>query len=150
MDDCTAGDVTRQKCCHWLRDGPFDTPSRAVRTASGSIHSCYNTPIGSFTGKEKEMLQQITIEIQDANQFASILRGALDRELRLVEYAIVRTLDRLREFESKFSMSTTEFERRFHPGDLEETLDFIEWEGEIETLRLLEEKRQVIQGAHIK
>ncbi len=96
------------------------------------------------------MLQQITIEIQDANQFTPILRGALDRELRLVEYAIVRTLDRLREFEQKYNMTTSEFQRRFTADDLGETLDFIEWDGEFDTLRLLEEKKQMIQGAHIK
>ena len=96
------------------------------------------------------MLQHITIEIQDANQFASILRGALDRELHLVEYAIVRTWDRLREFEQKYNMSTSEFQRRFTADDLGETLDFIEWDGEIDTLRLLEEKKKMIQDAHIK
>jgi len=96
------------------------------------------------------MLQQITIEIQDASQFTSILRSALDRELRLVEYAIVRTWDRLREFEQKYNMSTSEFQHRFTADDLGETLDFIEWDGEFDTLRLLEEKKQMIQGMHIK
>ena len=96
------------------------------------------------------MLQHITIEIQDASQFEAILRGALDRELRLVEYAILRTWDRLREFETKFGMSTNEFKRRFTADDLGETLDFIEWDGEIDTLHLLEEKKNIIQGAHIK
>ena len=96
------------------------------------------------------MLQQITIEIQDASEFESVLRGALDREVHLVEYAILRTWDRLREFEQRFGMSTDEFKRRFNADDLGETLDFIEWVGEIDTLRLLEEKKKMIQDAHIK
>jgi hypothetical protein len=96
------------------------------------------------------MLQQITIEIQDASQFASVLRAALEREVHLVEYAILRTWDRLREFEKKYGMSTAEFERRFTADDLGETLDFIEWDGEIDTLRLLEEKKKMIQEARIK
>ena len=96
------------------------------------------------------MLQHITIEIQDASQFESILRGALDREVHLVEYAILRTWDRLHEFEKKFSMSTDEFKRRFTADDLGETLDFIEWDGEIDTLRLLEEKKKMIVEARIK
>ena len=96
------------------------------------------------------MLQQITIEIQDASEFESVLRGALDREVHLVEYAILRTWDRLREFEQRFGMSTDEFKRRFNADDLGETLDFIEWDGEIDTLRLLEEKKKMIQDAHIK
>ena len=96
------------------------------------------------------MLQQITIEIQNASEFESVLRGALDREVHLVEYAILRTWDRLRGFEKKFGMSTDEFSRRFTADDLGETLDFIEWDGEIDTLRLLEEKKKMIQDAHIK
>jgi hypothetical protein len=47
-------------------------------------------------------------------------------------------------------MDTAEFERRFKPGDLEKTLDFIEWMGEIKTLRLLEEKRNALKEARIK
>jgi len=96
------------------------------------------------------MLQQITIEIQDASEFGSVLRAALEREVHLVEYAILRTWDRLREFEKKYGMSTAEFERRFTPEDLGETLDFIEWDGEAETLRLLEEKKMMILEARIK
>lgn len=96
------------------------------------------------------MLQQITIQTPDASQFESILRSALGREVHLVEYAILRTWERLREFEKQYGMSTTEFERRFTPDDLGETLDFIEWDGEVKTLRLLEEKQKMIKAARIK
>lgn len=96
------------------------------------------------------MLQEITIQTTDLNQFKPILQTALQREIHLVEYAILRTQERLAEFEKKFGMSTSEFERRFHPGDLEETLDFIEWWGEVKTLRLLDEKLAVVKTAHIK
>ncbi len=96
------------------------------------------------------MLQQITIETPNLNQFEPILRVALEREVHLVEYAILRTQERLAEFEKKFGISTTEFERRFHPGDLEETLDFIEWWGEVKTLRLLDDKLEIVKAAHIK
>ena len=45
---------------------------------------------------------------------------------------------------------TDEFKRRFTADDLGETLNFIEWDGEIDTLNLLEEKKKMIQGARIK
>lgn len=96
------------------------------------------------------MSQEITIEIQDASQFESILRTALEREAHLIEYAILRTWDRLKEFEKQFGMSTAEFERRFTSDDLGETLEFIEWDGEVDTLRLLEEKQKIIKEARIK
>jgi len=96
------------------------------------------------------MLQQITIETPNLIQFEPILRTALEREIHLVEYAILRTQERLSEFEKKFGMKTAEFERRFKPGDLEETLDFIEWWGEVKTLHLLDEKLTVVKAARIK
>jgi hypothetical protein len=115
------------------------------------IHSCYNiTSQLPLADKENEMLQQITIETPNISQFEPILRTALEREVHLVEYAILRTQERLAEFEKKFGLSTSEFERRFHPGDLEVTLDFIEWWGEVKTLRLLDEKLAVVKAAHIK
>ena len=96
------------------------------------------------------MLQQITIQTTDAERLKPLIQSAIRNQLEDVEHGIQLTNQRLAEFEKKYNMSTTEFERRFHPGDLEETLDFIEWEGEIETLHLLEEKKSVIQSAHFK
>ncbi len=96
------------------------------------------------------MLQQITIQTTDAERLKPLIQSAIRNQLEDVEHGIQLTNQRLANFEKKYNMSTAEFERRFHPGDLEETLDFIEWEGEIETLRLLEEKKSVIQSAHFK
>ena len=96
------------------------------------------------------MLQQITIQTTDAERLKPLIQSAIRNQLEDVEHGIQLTNQRLAEFEKKYNMSTTEFERRFHPGDLEETLEFIEWEGEIEALHLLEEKKSVIQSAHFK
>jgi len=96
------------------------------------------------------MLQQITIQTPNAKQLKPIIKSAIRIQLEDVEHGIQMTRERLAAFEKKYKMSTAEFERRFHPGDLEETLEFIEWEGEIETLQLLEEKKNIIQSARIK
>jgi hypothetical protein len=96
------------------------------------------------------MLQQITIQTPNITEFEPILRSALEREIHLVEHAIVRTLERLAEFESQYGMSTAEFERRFTADDLGETLDFIDWWGEIKTLRLLDEKKKIILASEIR
>ena len=96
------------------------------------------------------MLQQITIQTTDAERLKPLIQSAIRFQLEDVEHGIQLTKERLATFEKKYDISTAEFERRFHPGDLEETLEFIEWEGEIETLQLLEEKKSVIQSAHIR
>ena len=46
-------------------------------------------------------------------------------------------------------MTTAEFLRRFTRDDLGETLDFIEWDGEVKTLELLEEKKALFEEAKV-
>ena len=96
------------------------------------------------------MLRQVTISTKNVERFKPLLRSALEREVHLVEYAILKTRERLAEFEKLFDMETAEFERRFNADDLGETLDFIEWWGEAQTLHLLDEKKNIIKSAQIK
>lgn len=96
------------------------------------------------------MLQQITIETSNAQRLKPWIRSVIENTVYDVEHGIQKTRAKLEAFEKQFGMSTAEFERRFKPGDLEETLDFIEWQGEIKTLRLLEEKLDAFKEAQVK
>ena len=96
------------------------------------------------------MLQQITIETPNAKQLKPLIRSVIENAVYDVEQGIEKTRAKLEAFEKQFNMSTAEFERRFKPGDLEETLDFIEWQGEIKTMRLPEEKLKVLKEAKVK
>ncbi len=96
------------------------------------------------------MLQQITIQTSNAKRLKPMLSSVLQDALDDVEHGIALTRARLADFEKQYAMSTAEFERRFKPGDLEESLDFIEWQGEIKTLRLLEDKYNLLKEAKVK
>ena len=96
------------------------------------------------------MLQQITIQTPNAKRLKPLIRSVIENAVYDVEHGVQKTRAKLEAFEKQFGMSTAEFERRFKPGDLEETLDFIEWEGEIKTLRLLEEKLDAFKEAKVK
>jgi len=93
------------------------------------------------------MYQQITIQTPNARKLKPLIRSVLKTAVYDVEQGVKKTRANLEAFEKQFGMSTAEFERRFKPGDLEETIDFIEWEGEIKTLRLLEEKLNALKEA---
>ncbi|MGC1376193.1 MAG: hypothetical protein WA821_08225 [Anaerolineales bacterium] len=95
------------------------------------------------------MLQQITIETSNAKRLKPLLKSVIANELYDVQHGIQLTRAKLKAFEKQYKMSTAEFERRFTPDDLGETLDFIEWMGEIKTLRLLEEKHDTLKEAKI-
>jgi hypothetical protein len=99
--------------------------------------------------KEIKMLQEVTIQTTNAKRLKPLLQSVISNELYDVGHGIQLTLTKLKAFEKQYNMSTAEFERRFTPDDLGETLDFIEWMGEIKTLRLLEEKRNTLKEAKI-
>ena len=96
------------------------------------------------------MLQQITIQTPNAKRLKPLIRSVIENAVDDVEHGIELTRASMEAFEKQYNMSTAEFERRFKPGDLEETLDFIQWQGEIKTLRLLEEKRNALKDTKIK
>ena len=96
------------------------------------------------------MLQEITIQTPNAKRLKPLIQSALQFQLDDVEKGVRLTLERLKSFETQYHMSTAEFLRRFKPGDLEETLDFIEWQGETKMLALLEEKRDALKDARLK
>jgi hypothetical protein len=111
---------------------------------------CYNIISQCFTGKENEMLQEITIQTTDLEQFKSVLQTALERESKLLEYSIQRTHEALAPFEQRYNMTTDEFERKFNAREIEETLDFLDWWMEVEALRHLEVRRNLIKDARVE
>lgn len=96
------------------------------------------------------MLQEITIQTSDLEQFKSVLETALGRETKLLEFSIQRTREALVPFETRYNMTTDEFERKFNAREIEETLDFLDWWMEVEALRHLEARRNLIKDARVE
>jgi hypothetical protein len=95
------------------------------------------------------MLQQVTITAETSSSLKPLLEGAIQNELKLLAHGIRRTRERLAAFEQQYGMTSDEFERRFNGQDLKETLDFIDWSGEIKMLRLLEDQQRTLAGAQL-
>lgn len=95
------------------------------------------------------MLQQVTITSEARTSLKPLLRSAIRGELRLLAFGIARTRERLAQLEQQYGMPTAEFMRRLMAGEVDESLDFIEWQGEVKTLRYLEEQRQALEQAEV-
>jgi hypothetical protein len=52
-------------------------------------------------------------------------------------------------YETRFGMTTADMESRLKTGQMEETLDTIDWCMELEALRLLEEQYNTLLGARV-
>jgi hypothetical protein len=95
------------------------------------------------------MIQEITIKSNSTVNLKPLIEAAIRGELKLLAHGIKRTRSKLTEFEQQFGMSSEEFEQKFNNAELSESLDFIEWFGEIKTLRLLNQQQNALERAEV-
>lgn len=94
-------------------------------------------------------MAQLTLTSSGSHPLKPLVESAIQNELRMVEAGIQRTEQRLHDFEARFGMSSQDFLRRAEAGDVPETLDFAEWEGECRLIERLREKAVTLQNLHI-
>lgn len=94
-------------------------------------------------------MTQLTLTSTGSHPLKPLVESAIQNELRIVEAGIQRTEQRLRDFEARYGMSTQEFLRRAEAGEVPESLDFAEWEGEWRLIERLREKAGTLQTLHI-
>ena len=96
------------------------------------------------------MSQQIIVSTTVPIDLKPLLEAAIRSELQMLELSLDRTAERLRTFETQYGLTSEEFMRRFETGALDESLDYIEWAGEIKTYRLLQTQQRALQSAHVQ
>ncbi len=108
--------------------------------SEGTTHYAQENPI---------VFQQVIITTNRPVALRPLVESAIRSELRLLNLGLERTQHRLDKFEQQYGLASDEFERRFSAGDMAENLDFIEWEGEIKTYKLLRAQQQALQEAQL-
>ena len=96
------------------------------------------------------MLQQVKVTSDIPASIKPLLQAAIRSQMRTLEHGIQPCKERHAAFEDRFPMDSGIFLERFDIGELEETLDYIEWVGEIKTLQLLQDQMQSLESAKIK
>lgn len=91
------------------------------------------------------MTQKATITTDESVALRPLLESAVRTELRMLDLGLERTNERLRLFEEQYGMASEEFMQRYTKGQIKESLDTIEWAGEIETREMLKEQRKALQ-----
>jgi hypothetical protein len=95
------------------------------------------------------MLQEVKVSSGASVPIRPLIESAIRSELRMLDLALERTRRRLLDFESMYGMSSKDFQGRFESGDVAESLDFIEWAGEVKTLQMLAAQRQALLGIRL-
>jgi hypothetical protein len=96
------------------------------------------------------MLEQVMVTTASPKILKPLLRAAIQTEAKALAHGIQRTKQRLLAFEKQFDMTSDEFERRYVAAEIAESLDFIEWLGEIKMLRVLTEQKLALDGARVR
>ena len=91
----------------------------------------------------------MTIKTEDRATLEPLLRSAIDNEKKMISIGLERTRQRLAEFEHKYEMESSDFERRLNSLEIDETVEFSEWRMEIGMLRLLERQYKALQNAEL-
>ena len=96
------------------------------------------------------MLGQVTVTTESPSVLKPLLRLAIQNEAKALSHGIKRTRERLLAFEKQFGMTSDEFERCYAAAEIAESLERIEWLGEIKMLRVLNEQKLALDGARVK
>ncbi len=95
------------------------------------------------------MAQEIRVSSDASVPIKPLIESAIQAELRMLDLAVERTRNRLLDFETAYGMASKDFENRFKRGDIEESLDFIEWAGEFKTFKMLNDQREALLGVRL-
>jgi hypothetical protein len=79
-----------------------------------------------------------------------LVEAALANELRLIEAGMQQAKNAIRALESRYQMATQEFLLRYENDEIEETMDFAEWIGEVRLVKRLQEKAETLRDIQVE
>jgi len=95
-------------------------------------------------------MSQVILKSPRGEAIESLIVAALEAEKNEISTAIMKTKQKLSSFEKKFNLSTTDFMKRSHQKITQiSEMDAIEWSGECETLKKLQEKLSLLQEIQV-
>lgn len=71
---------------------------------------------------------------------APVIKDSVHREIILLESKINLVKSEIKQFEEKYQLTSSEFQKKFEKGDLGDSQDYFEWWGLIKGLKTLEER----------
>lgn len=91
-----------------------------------------------------DLLKEVVTNEGDLNLVLDKLLNVISEQHRSL---LKRYQEDLQDFEARYGMSSTEFYRKFEPGELGDAVDFFEWAGLYELKQNLLEKIQRLETA---
>ena len=85
----------------------------------------------------------------DISAFKKIVSDGILWERKKIEYALGKTYKIIKKYEDEHKMSSKEFLKRFHKGEIEENADIFEWWAELKVTKELEDKLHIVESIEV-
>ncbi len=92
---------------------------------------------------------RITITSRTMRPLRPLIEAAIQNEIDLLKVNIRRTEQRIQVFEQQHGVTSAELLRRHQNDEVAETLDIIDWIGELHMLERLREKETTLRELHL-
>jgi hypothetical protein len=94
-------------------------------------------------------MPRIIIEPEGPEELKTLVKGALENEIKLITIGLKKSRESIKNYESKFKMDSETFYKRYSSGEVGDGVEYIKWAGEIETLRKLERNLKDLSEAEV-
>ena len=94
-------------------------------------------------------MAKVMIEPKDAQNVKSLVRVAVENELKILKAGVAITYRKLEGLEKRYGMSSKQFYDRFKIGEVGDDFEYIRWAGEYETLQQLERDYSDLSGTEV-
>lgn len=95
-------------------------------------------------------MNELVLKSTNAYPMHSLVEAALENQERLLRAGIVLTQKRIEHFEALYATNSVDFQSQYEADQWTESLDSIEWLGELKMLILLNQKLEALQGIFIE
>jgi len=83
-------------------------------------------------------MSKIIIRPEGHEELKTVVKSALENEIKLITIGLKKTIEAMRDYEVKFKMDSVTFYKKYSSGEVGDNIEYIRWAGEIETLKKLE------------
>jgi hypothetical protein len=80
------------------------------------------------------------MEVAISEDVAPVIKDSIHREIVLLESKINLVKSEINQFEEKYHLTSSEFQKKFDKGELGDSQDYFEWWGLIKGLKTLEDR----------
>ena len=94
-------------------------------------------------------MSKIIIEKENTQELKSLVKGALENEIKIITIGIKKTQENLQKLEDKYKIDSETFYKKYSDGEMGDQIEYIKWAGEIETLKRLQQNLMELSEAEV-